>query len=330
VLFLGGRFALADGGWGASSVSELLPTFLPGGKSTFHRDPATAQLTQAGADSAVTRLVDDPGKNVERWKKLPYMMDYQDAGSPKPGATVLAEMNVGRARLPLLVTQNYGRGRTAVMATSGTWRWQMSQALGDPTHDLFWQQLLRWVAADSPGRVMVSMPTQRLMDDGRVRLTATVRDKEYMPAADSRVIAHVIGPAGSSAVVEMRPVQDNAGTFQAEWTAEKPGSYGVEVTATRGPDQLGRDVLTFERTDGVAENFHTSQNRELLEKLSSQTGGRYWKADELARLPKEISYSEAGISVRNTKEIWDMPIVFLLLLGLMAGEWMLRRKWGVI
>jgi hypothetical protein len=25
-----------------------------------------------------------------------------------------------------------------------------------------------------------------------------------------------------------------------------------------------------------------------------------------------------------------MPIVFLLLLGLMAGEWMLRRKWGVI
>ncbi len=52
------------------------------------------------------------------------------------------------------------------MATSGTWRWQMSQALGDPTHDLFWQQLLRWVAADSPGRVVASMPVQRLMDEG--------------------------------------------------------------------------------------------------------------------------------------------------------------------
>ncbi len=77
-------------------------------------------------------------------------------------------------------------------------------------------------------------------------------------------------------------------------------------------------MVTFERTDGVAENFHTEQNRELLEKLSSQTGGKYWKADELARLPKEISYSEAGISVRDTKELWDMPIVFLLLLGLMA------------
>ncbi len=90
LLFLGGRFALADGGWGASSVTELLPTFLPNGKDTFHRDPATAQLTAAGAESAVTRLLDDPAKNVERWRKLPYMMDYQDAGTPKPGATVLA------------------------------------------------------------------------------------------------------------------------------------------------------------------------------------------------------------------------------------------------
>ena len=330
VLFLGGRFALADGGWGSSSDNELIPTFLPNGKNTFHRDPATAQLTPAGSESAVTRLVDDPTKNVERWKKLPYMMDYQEAGSPKPGATVLAEMNAGRARLPLLVTENYGRGRTALMATSGTWRWQMSQTLGDPTHDMFWQQLLRWVAADSPGPVQASMPVQRLMDDGHVRLTAMVRDKEFTVAPDAKVVAHVIGPEGVSALVDMGPVPNDPGSFQAEWTAEKPGSYGVEVTATRGPDQLGRDVLTFERTDGVAENFHTSQNRELLEKLSSQTGGRYWKADELARLPKEISYSEAGISVRDTKEIWDMPIVFLLLLGLMAGEWMLRRKWGVI
>ena len=330
LLFLGGRFALADGGWGASSVTELLPTFLPSGKSTFHRDPATAQLTSAGADSAVTRLVDDPAKNVQRWEKLPYMMDYQDAGTPKPGATVLAEMKAGRGRLPLLVTQNYGRGRTAVMATSGTWRWQMSQALGDPTHDLFWQQLLRWVAADSPGRVVAAMPVQRLMDDGRVRLTAMVRDKEYMPAPDAHAVAHVIGPEGGSSLMDMTPVPDSAGMFQAEWTAEKPGSYVAEVTAQRAADELGRDVLTFERTDGVAENFHTEQNRELLEKLSSQTGGRYWRAEELGRLPSEISYSEAGISVRDTKELWNMPIVFLALMGLMSGEWLLRRKWGVI
>ncbi len=135
LLFLGGRYSLGDGGWGGSSLVDLLPTVLPKSRNSFHRDPATVELTPAGADSPIVRLMDDPGKNVDRWKKLTYLMDYQDAGTPKPGATVLAEMHAGGRKLPLLVTQDYGRGHTAVMATSGSWRWQMSQPLGDTAHD---------------------------------------------------------------------------------------------------------------------------------------------------------------------------------------------------
>jgi hypothetical protein len=330
LLFLGGRFSLGDGGWGGSSLRDLLPTVLPNSRSTFHRDPATSELTAAGSDSPITRLMDDPAKNIERWKKLTYLMDYQDAGTPKPGATVLAQLNAGSRKLPLLITQNYGRGRTAVMATSGTWRWQMSQALGDPSHDLFWQQLLRWLVLDSPGQVAATSPAHTLMDDGHIELSASVRDKEYMPAPDARVTAHFIGPDGISALVDMAPAADNPGVFQTAWTAEKPGSYLAEVTAQRGSEQIGSDVFPFARIDGVAENFHTVQNRELLEKLSSETGGRYWKADELTRLPEEISYSDAGISTRDIKELWNMPVVFLWLLFLMAAEWLLRRKWGVV
>jgi uncharacterized membrane protein len=330
LLFLGGRFSLGDGGWGGSGMANLLPTRLPNSKVTFHREPATVQLTSAGADSLVTRLVDDPGKNVERWRRLTYLMDYQDPGIPKPGATVLAESNVGRRKLPLLITQNYGNGRTAVMATSGTWRWQMSQPLGDPAHDLFWQQLLRWLIADSPGRVSASASTKTLMDTGTIQLTAQVRNKEYMPSADARVTAHFIGPKGISAIVDMSPDSNDPGEFHADWTADQPGSYLVEVTAQSPDGELNRNVLTFQRTDGVAENFHTAQNRELLERLAAQTGGRYWKPQDLARLPREISYSEAGISVRDTKELWNMPIVFLVLLLLLSTEWLLRRKCGVV
>jgi uncharacterized membrane protein len=329
ILFLGGRFALGDGGWASSSVADLFPTFVPDGKATFHRDAATVQLTAAGAESPITRILDDKAANVERWRKLPYLADYQDPGTPKPGATVLAQMVAGRA-MPLLVTQNYGRGKTAVLATSGTWRWQMSSALGDPSHDLFWQQLLRWLAKDSPGQVTATMPQQMLMDEGHVRLTAVVRDKEFTPAADAKVQAHVIGPEGLSEVVDLAPVPNVPGTFATDWTAAKAGSYVAEVTADEGSEELGKDVVAFRREDGVAENFHTEQNRELLTKLSDETGGRYWEQSELERLPKEISYSEAGISVRDTKELWDMPAVFLVLLGLMSADWLLRRKWGVV
>ena len=103
----------------------------------------------------------------------------------------------------------------------------------------------------------------------------------------------------------MRPAN-----FQADYTAEKPGSYVSEVVAQRNGQEIGRDVLTFQRMDGVAENFHTEQNRDLLEKLASQTGGRYWRPDELSKLPAEIPYSDAGITMRETKELWNMPIDF--------------------
>jgi uncharacterized membrane protein len=330
LLLLGGRASLGDGGWGSSSLADLLPVVLPNKKGTFHRDPATVELTPVGADSIITRLVEDPAKNVERWKKLPYLMDYQEAGTPKPGAVVLAEMTAGSRKMPLLITQNYGRGRTAVLATGGTWRWQMSQPLEDQTHEEFWQQLLRWLVTDTPGRVVASVPSQMLFDDGRVRFSADVRDKNYLPAADARVQAHILGPGGSAAQIEMTPDPDAPGTFHADWTADQPGSYLTEVIAARGNEELGRDVLTFARMDGVAENFHTGQNRDLLEKLSEQTGGRYWKPQDLSRLPNEISYSEAGITVRDTKDLWNMPAVFLLILLLCCSEWLLRRKWGVV
>jgi len=330
LLFLGGRASLGDGGWAASSLADLLPVTLPNKKGTFHRDPATVSLTSAGADNIITRLVEDPAANVERWKKLPYLMDYQEAGTPKPGAVVLAEMTAAGRKMPMLITENYGRGRTAVLATGGTWRWQMSQPLEDQTHEEFWQQLLRWLVMDTPGHIVASVPSQMLLDDGRVQFSADVRDKNYLPAADAHVEAHILGPGGSAAQIEMTPDPNSPGTFHAEWTADRAGSYLTEVIATRDKDELGRDVLTFARMDGVAENFHTEQNRGLLEKLSAETGGRYWTPQDVSKLPGEISYSEAGITVRDTKELWNMPIVFLLLLLLPSAEWLLRRKWGVV
>src|SRR5581483_8573062 len=138
---------LAEGGYAQSSLADLLPVTLPNKKMTFVRDRAHVELTGAGADNLITRLEEDPQANVERWKKLPELANYQDVGEPKPGAVVLANfIPEGGRKLPLLVMQNYGRGRTAVLATAGTWRWQMLQPVSDRTHEMFWQQLLRWVA----------------------------------------------------------------------------------------------------------------------------------------------------------------------------------------
>jgi uncharacterized membrane protein len=345
LLLLGGEFALADGGWNASTLTDIIPTAMPTETGTFHRevDPrngsthTTAELAPAGIDSTITRLVDDPAANAAKWKALPYLMDYEDPGTPKPGATVLANMITPEGKkLPLLITENFGRGRTAIMATGGSWRWQMSSPLGDTAHDLFWQQLLRWVASDTPGPVKASVPAQMLLDNGAITVHADVRDLQYNPAPDARVEAHILGPSGVSALVEMTPVPDNPGQFQAVWSAPKPGAYLTEVTAQRTDrdtgklKELGRDVLTFQRMDGVAENFHTEQNRDLLERLATQTGGQYWKPSDLGKLASSIPYSEAGITMRETRDLWNLPIVFLVLLLIRFSEWWLRRKWGIV
>jgi uncharacterized membrane protein len=339
LLLLGGEFSLADGGWNATHLTDLFPTTLPTQAGTFHReaDPrngtthTTSELARAGVDSVITRLVDDPAANADKWKKLPYLMDYEDPGTPKPGAAVLANMITPEGKtLPLLITENFGRGRTAIMATGGSWRWQMSSPLGDTAHDLFWQQLLRWLVSDTPGHVTASVPAQMLLDNGAVTLTADVRDREFNPAPDAKVEAHILGPSGISALVEMSPVPDNPGQFQAAWSASKTGAYLTEVTARRNATELGRDVLTFQRMDGVAENFHTEQNRELLERLATQTGGQYWKPADLGKLAAAIPFSEAGVTMRETKDLWSLPLVFLVLLLLRFSEWWLRRRWGIV
>jgi len=330
LLFLGGRASLADGEYNAAPFAELLPVTLPGRKNTFQRQLAAAELTDEGKRSLICRIEDNPEDSVNHWNVLPYLADFQDPGTPKAGAVVLARSDVNGNSVPLLVTQNYGRGRTAVFATGGSWRWRMQQPVGDMSQETFWRQLLRWTAGATPSRVVASTPQAQLEDTGKVQIRADVRDKSYMPAGNAEVQASIVGPDGSSRMVALHPEPLTQGTYVADWDAAQAGSYVAEITARSGATELGRDVLTFRRENDVAENFHREQNRDLLQKLADETGGRYYTPREAGRLADEISFSEAGITAHEAKDLWNMPVVFLLLLALRSSEWLLRRRWGLV
>ncbi len=330
LLFLGGRSGLSDGGYNLPPFAELLPVNLPSRKNTFQRSFVAAELTDAGKQSTICRIEDDPEKSAEHWEVLPYLANYQDPGTPKPGAVVLANVNAGGKRLPMLATENYGRGRTAVLATGGTWRWRMQQPAADMSQETFWRQLLRWTAAASPSRLTGSVPNSNLSDDGRVQLRAEVRDKNYLPINDAEVSATIIQPDGTSQTIPFRSDPLSQGMYSADWNALHQGSYVAELTARHGTDALGKDVVPFRRQDGTAENFHREQNRDLLEKLAEETGGRYYSAKTANHLLNEIAYSEAGMTSREMKDLWNMPAVFLLLLVIRSSEWLLRRRWGTV
>jgi len=290
-----------------------------------------ADLTASGKDSLICRVEEDPDANADRWSRFPLLANYQDAGKVKPGAVELAQMDVpGHGKLPLLVTQNYGRGRTAVFATGGSWRWKMQQPVGDTSQQTVWRQMVRWLSADTPAQVVASVSQRLLEDDGHLQLRANVRDANYVPACNVDVEARIVAPDGSTETMPLKADNQHSGMYLADWDAPKDGSYIAEITATRPDQNLGRDVITFRREDGVAENFGRTQNRELLEKLAQATGGTYYKPSAARRLGNDISYSEAGISMRETKDLWNTPVVFLAILLLRAAEWLLRRKWGFV
>ncbi|MGA1994435.1 MAG: glutamine amidotransferase [Bryobacteraceae bacterium] len=330
VLFMGGRATLSDGGYVNSPLAELVPVNLLNTRPTFHRDFTGEQLTPEGSQSSICRLDDDAARNAERWKKMPQMANYQEVGDPKPGATVLLESTPPKRKFPLLVTQNYGRGRTVLFATEGSWRWKMWLPHDDHTQEIFWQQLLRYLVTDTPGQVVASTPKQVLDDETRLPLRVEVRDKAYKPVADAKVQARILEPDGASVTVELTPKPLEEGIYSGEWTADAPGSYVAEIIAGHEQEEIGQDVLSFRRENGIAENFRTGQNKELLQKLSNETGGRYYRPDQASKLGEEIAYSEAGITARETRDLWDMPAVFLLALGLKSAEWLLRRNWGVV
>jgi uncharacterized membrane protein len=331
LLFLGGRATLSEGGYPHSPLADLLPVELPEAKGVWHRDQTPQQLTAQGRESVICRLEEDPARNLERWKKMPLLANYNEVGAPKAGAVVLMEAVTPARRVsPLLVTENFGRGRAVLFATAGSWRWKMWQDHADQTHGMFWRQLMRFLVTETPGPVTAATPHALISDDASVPLRAEVRDASYKLVTGARVEARVIAPDGGSGTLTLAPEPLEEGVYTGQWSAQQPGGYVVEVAAYRGNDQLGGDVFAFRREDGVEENFRVARNRELLETLARQTGGRYWEPAQAVRIAEEVVYSEAGITSRENKDLWNMPAIFLLALALRASEWLLRRYWGAV
>ena len=334
LLMLGGRRGLADGGWGNSVVAEALPVQLPDlDAASFMRVPVPVELTAEGQESLVTRLDADRETNSELWLGMPDIADFQYVGAVKPGAVTLLEAEVRGTAQPLLVHQRFGRGQVYVLASGGTWRWQMQLPSEDQRHETFWRQILHALVSATPERVVLTAERPYYVDEDEVVLRARVRDGGFEPVGDASVELSVSGDAiaGDPAAAEpvlMQPVSGEPGAYEATVLADAAGLYRFEASAEVGEETLGRAGYSVRRATGVSEHFQIQQNRPLLERLASLTGGRYFTLGQLDELPETIQFSEAGIVERELLDLWNMPIVFLLLLLLKAGEWVLRLFWG--
>jgi len=161
-----------------------------------------------------------------------------------------------------------------------------------------------------------------------VTLRAEVRDKTFKPAADAKVSLDVMDSLGAPSTLEMTPVAGERGVYQATYDTAHPGMFRFTATAKVGDESLGSAYLAVRREDGVAEHYHTQQNRPLLERIAAATGGKYFTVTDIAKLPEAVKFSDAGTVERQVLDLWSMPAIFLALLLLKSAEWLLRLYWG--
>ena len=335
LLVLGGGRSFAEGSWAGTPVADVLPVVLGRPQGSPQDAPVVTRLkvhpTRAGAAHAVTQLAATEQASAARWNTMPALSSVNALGAIKPGATVLLSGTDERRREQLVLAyQRYGRGKALAFPIQDSWLWQMhvSMAVEDMTHENYWRQLLRWLVDGVPEHVEVHTATERVEAGETVAVTASVVDPTFVEINDARVVAHVTGPKGAFDV----PLQwtgEKSGQYRGTFVAADEGAYGAQVEAARGEKPLGTGAVQLRAAPGDAEYFDATMQQARLRRIAEETGGRFYNAAHMAALPEDLSYSGRGITTVEERDLWNMPIVLALLLGLVCAEWSYRRVVGL-
>ncbi len=338
VLLLGGARSFDAGKYANTPIADLSPLVLNDQVEEYETQVVSnfkAALTPRGRAHAVTRLNEDRNLSAKAWEELPPITIPEMLASPKPGATVILEANAinDRSRAaPLLVEERYGRGRSMALTANDTWRWRMELPSQNNSHETFWRQLLRYLVSATPRQYEVAAERDVYTKGDTAPLRGEVYDKKFNPITDAQVVARVTKPSG--ATVEI-PLKVNFGEgerqadYRAEFTPDEVGLHKIEMTARRGGATLGAAQSTFLVTDRTREFHDAAQNVELLKRAAAETGGKYFPLSDANYLLDEITMLEGKNSERVSKDLWDMPINFMLIVGLAGAEWFLRKRKGL-
>ena len=337
LLALGGRSSMAEGGYAGTPVAEALPVALNQPAADTGAAPVELALrpTSAGRIHAALRLRDGDAANSARWDSLPPLTSVNHMGALRPGATTLLTGRAPGARdgsdQPLLAFQRYGRGMGMVFGVQDSWLWRMhaSMPVEDATHATFWRQMMRWMVEGVPDQVEIAAVPARVTPGEPVELRARVVDSAFAPIPQATVSARVTTPTGAIVDVPLERSPHGDGTYTGRYLPVDKGAYTIAAVARAGNDSLHSVDGALLADDQGADVEQAELRTALLRQVSNETGGRYYPLAQSARLADDVNYTESGVTQKDAHDLWDMPIVFLLLVTLLGAEWFYRRRRGL-
>ncbi len=333
VLFLGGRRAFVEGGYAGTPLADLMPVDLDASADPEYYRELNVVPTQAGYAHAALQLDPDSAASRERWGTLPPLSTFNRLTRLKPGATALLTgtgEGVSEGQV-VLASQRYGRGMSLALPVQDTWLWQMHYdvPLEDQTHETLWRQMLRWLVNEVPDQMIVTPSSEPASLHQAVQLQAEVRDSAFRRINDAAVSALVELPDGTEEPVDLRWTGREDGEYVGSFVPSLSGLHRITVEADKGGEAIAGTTLALDAEVDIGEFFSAEMRAPLLQRVAEETGGRFYTLDDASRLPDEVGFSGSGITRMESYDLWDMPLVFFLIVGLVGGEWAFRRRRGL-
>ena len=289
-------------------------------------------------------MTGNSAEDAALWQSLPELSGVVGVGAAKPGAVVLSRhpghIAGGDERGAIvLATQSYGKGRVGLITADTTWRWSRLARLSgrpDTLYVRFWSQMVRWLAgrdpASQPRPLVIATdradykPGDKVSIDIR-RNAAALVPGEAAGGTDLQVV--VRGPGG--AAMPLKPVASSADPdhWTVQYTPERAGRFTIEAALTAHERAVANETAEFSVRGSTLEIDNPATDPATLALIARLTGGFYADIDDpaaqslwLDNLPNQ---SRVVYEDRSTR-FWNNPLVLLAFIGLLTGEWFLRRR----
>ncbi|MBB09062.1 MAG: hypothetical protein CMN03_12535 [Roseibacillus sp.] len=347
---------------------DLFPVRYTPGRRTFFgtkEPPFRLILTAEGRNHPITAQSDSRLENERLWGEFPDFRWRHPVDGVKEGASVLvvasseeseeeavgnaddlrsalsrlAQRKEREAKNALLVAQQVGNGKVAMLLTDRTWR--LREGVGDIYHHRFWGQLVRWGAGPNlrSGTPSVRLGTDQLSytGDDRLQITARLLDEQKNPVEDESLKAEIWRDGEKLTTVQMSYVEGSPGLHKAQ-AGPFPGSGDYQI---RLEGRKASDLLEGEGVGGVSTAFRvvgamspvelseTTLNRPLLDTLAELSGGRVVAPEDAGQLAGLfLTGEETREELRETR-LWDHWALLVLFCALLTSEWVIRRGSGL-
>ena len=289
--------------------------------------------TRIGMERPALNLWSDKSELDEFWENLPPPSSAVRL-EPQEGAEVWADcFSDDDVTSPWLVTRMYGAGRVFYLASDQTWRWRYKVA--DRFHARFWNQLLSAVMQPpySAADEYLSLGTDKVEYDAGESATIRVRiqDPQGKPVGDATVDALLLENDQVVATVPLSIDDPARGTYRGQTPPLESGNYDIRIRASGfDSNALQASAPIWVGTPDMVELDRVSLNAATLQQIAESGGGKYFhesSGDDILETLKPLS---SGSIVESDILIWQSFYWFWAIIALLAAEWWLRKRAGLV